>query len=362
MKLLLMALMCLFFSNTLDASIKKVNETQIDETKHILTALPTHLVPIDDSMLYFTSQGDKCIWSNYITGEVKKIYKMDEIINTNYLAHLLNIDTLESGFIQVKKQWSEMGLKEIQIEAITKYDDRNVLLIADVNFPKLVSIDGDDSVFSGEKKPFYFILNNQDLSIQKIDTLDVKWEPKKRHFEAAIFGLSVFNDTIYIGKSAFSDYDGNIFSAYSKNDFSRLNIPINIYHKPYQNTNNLPTVSYFKIYKYGNKAFVCNRSEIYDLSSQKLIFDLSKYDNNIQNISFLVPVDKQGELFFIYYSTSYDSNLKEHPKYTAYFNLSSKTITDRKPAFASIFQEYGKKIISIEKREENYVYVIYKVD
>src|SRR5690606_35301112 len=129
-----------------------------------------------------------------------------------------------------------------------------------------------------------------------------------------------------------SDYSGSILSLFCREDLSRINSTLPIYHKAYSNTTGLPLVSSFYINTSCDRALVCNRSEIYDLQDKVKLIDFSAYDNQIRQVSFIAPLNKEYSQFFFSFSAPFDSVLRVFPKYKGYFDAEKRKLINIQPS------------------------------
>lgn len=357
----ILVFMSFALSSTSSAEIKPLYETIIDEKIVILKNLPSQVLPFSDSTIAFITRNDCFYLSNYKTGGLWE-YRLSNFIDTRELAHkFFNLDTSSNSYKLVRANWEKRNLREIQTVGITNYDEKRFLMAVDVSFPKLESVKGKDSFYTDDKQTFYLIFTKERLQIERFGILRLNWSSSERLFETPAFGFASFCDTVYIANVASPEYTGEILAAFRKEDLSRINESIGIHHKNYQNNTGLPLVSTFYINNSGRSAFVCNRTQVFDLGKREELFDLSLQETGIHQITFVAPVTKDNSRFFFAYTGAFDQNTKSFSRYRAYYDVKRSKITEVQQTLPTVYAQYKDKIISIEKRKESYAFVVYQI-
>jgi hypothetical protein len=349
---LTISFLLLFANSQLFATISIRYVKQIDESKVVLHFLPACIVPINDSILYFSNRSSSIYISNFMSGETVAQIDLEKVINLKMLSNKhFDFDTSDIIFNDVIKTWKARGQKNIMVESIVQYSDNQILAIADINLPKMAVI-GSDTEISAVKVPFCILFNIGEPTPVSIEKIDLRWVSEKRDFESPMFGCGIFNDNIYIAKTCMPYSNGSIFSVFNKYNFRRQENNLTINHLPY--TSDLPTPSYFQFIKSKEgRFFVSANARIYDVIDGTTITTMREYDSTAKSIDYFVPISIDRYLVF------YTVDIKGNDKYkVGLINIKSKKIADVEELPMNNSGVYKNKIITVEKREEGYFYVV----
>jgi hypothetical protein len=347
-------------------------EIAADESAFVFRRVPGKIIPINDSLLVFHTD-NKIMFSNYHTGKIKHLLNAKEIINRKYIMKkYLKIDTTDKVFRVDDSIFLHGGIPPIQLLSMAKNSDSDIFLVCAI-YTFRMKIHGEDTLLDPDPDVFSALLNYKNFSIKKIRPFDLQWADTFQMFRTPQDGLGIVNNTIYVPYDREPSDPRKILCAYSMKNLTMTDKQPGILHTVFEKAEkgvSLPTFYNFQDIDSGH--YVNNVTKIYNLLTEKELFDCKNYFRHIYFTSFYSPIDKEKRKWFIGYSSlpdtvNYHSKINQLQPWI--YHIAVIDIVDKQVLYDTtitdyaIFYRYKNSIISIEhnKSDKKYYYVTYNL-
>jgi hypothetical protein len=346
-------------------------EIVADESSFVFRRIPEKIIPINDSLLVFHTD-NKIIFSDYRFGKIKHLLNASELINRKYLMKkYLHFDTSDKEFRINDSIFLHGGIPPIQLLSMAKNSDSDIFLVFTINTFQM-KIHGEDTLLDQHTNVFSALFNYKNFLIKKIRPFDLQWADTFQRFRTPQCGLGVVNNTVYIPYELEPSDPRTILCSYSMKNLAMTANQPGIPHTVFEKVEKgvlVPTFYNFQDIDSGH--YVNNVTKIYNLLTEKELFDCKNYFRHIYVTSFYSPIDKEKRKWFICYESLRDTvnyhskinQLQSSITHIAVIDIVNKQVLYDTPLTDyAIFYKYKNSIISIEhKNDKQYYYVVYKL-
>lgn len=314
----------------------------------------------NDSACFLFSQGGNFFYEyNYLTGKAVKQYRLETLFpRDSVCAALFHMDTTTPTY---KSDWAlrqKFGYGVYSLMAIENLHDTATIIAFAIRMPQL-RIENSDTVYSETIKHLIAIKPHYKDAFD-LKVWDLEWKENELSIFSPDFGFFVYKDHLLAG--AFSQaYDtGSIYKSYRLPGLVPEHRSL-IRHQGFTNPRSFPLISFYHFATYNNQSFVSNVSGIYNIASNKLLYDFKKDLGDIQNIKFFYPLDTSFHKWFLNYYMI--DTLKKEELAMSYFNavvdITAGKVLEQQVAKPATFSYYKDKIIAVEKDKDDLFFVQY---
>lgn len=314
----------------------------------------------NDSLCFLFSRGNDFFYEfNYLKGRAVKQYRLEHLFpKDSVCAALFHMDT--TG-ITYRNNWvlrKKFGYNVYSLMTIENFHDTATIIAFAIRIPQ-IKIKNGDSVYS-ETIKHLLAIKPHNKEIFDLKVLDLEWRENELSIFSPDFGFFIHNDHLLVGAFSQAHDTGSIYKSYRLPDLIPEHKSM-IVHQGFKNPRSLPLISFYHFATRNNQSFVSNVSGIYNIATNKLVYDFKRELGNIQNINFFYPLEPSFNSWLINYyiidSTQKEEFVRDH--FTAVVDVTDGKVIDKQVAKPATFSYCKNKIIAIEKDKDDLFFVQY---